>query len=530
MKNKIQLVFLIAFISIFSSFWFSTQSKAEANDIVPVNELSTNLDQNAITKDNNLSAFDNKIKLSFASNTLEEATDVKINLLDEPIEMPWQLKKLSPIYQFDILNKNSYTKNKPFTIQIFYNEKNNDLKKVYFFDKNLKTWRPLPTKDNPKEKFVQATLNLSYARIAVFSFPRVLTVGKASWYAYKKGLFAASPDFPIGSVLRVYNADNNKFVDVTVNDWGPERLKHPDRVVDLDKVAFAKISSLGAGVINVRVEPLKIATNTDGEELEIGKDGASTKLSINSKAAIAMNEKTGEILWQKNATSSMPLASLTKLIAVKVFLDTKPDLKKKIVYSKKDEEYNYKYCKPWESSKIKLNDGDIVTYENLIYGSLIGSANNTIETIVRASGLKRDAFIKKMNESVTSWGASSTRFIEPSGLSPENVSSASDYAIILKEVMSNPIIQKASTMTRYDFTTINTKKKFYVYNTNKIIGTNNLTFTGSKTGYLDEAGYCLATRVKTDNNNVIVVTLGADTRKNSFAETIDLIKYAILNI
>ncbi|MDO8260442.1 MAG: RlpA-like double-psi beta-barrel domain-containing protein, partial [Candidatus Magasanikbacteria bacterium] len=358
----------------------------------------------------------------------------------------------------------------------------------------------------------------------------ILTTGRASWYAHKGGNFAASPDFPAGSVLRVYNQANGKYVDVTVNDWGPERDKHPDRVVDLDKVAFSKIASTGAGVIDVYVEPLVIVPDADGKELGFDKDGLTGIFNIKAKSAIAINEDTGKIIWEKNATSTLPLASLSKLIAAKVFLDTNPVLSEKIAYSKKDEEYNYAYCKPWESAKIKLAEGDELTFENLIYGSLVGSANNTIETMVRASGLARDEFIKKMNESVIEWGASTTHFVEPTGLSPENVSSASDYAIILKEVLTNPIIQKASVMSRYVFSTLNTDEEHRITNTNKIIQTRDFNFTGSKTGYLDEAGYCLATRVLHGVNNLIVVTFGAATRDQSFSETVDLIKYAILNI
>lgn len=81
--------------------------------------------------------------------------------------------------------------------------------------------------------------------------------GKASWYAYKKCLCAASPDFPKGTRVRVRSvSDPAKFVVVRINDWGPERDKHPERAIDLDAVAFKKLAPLGAGVISVTVEPL----------------------------------------------------------------------------------------------------------------------------------------------------------------------------------------------------------------------------------------------------------------------------------
>ncbi|HPN54627.1 MAG TPA: G5 domain-containing protein [Candidatus Moranbacteria bacterium] len=75
--------------------------------------------------------------------------------------------------------------------------------------------------------------------------------GWGTWYAWKGGLFAASPWLPMGSYAKVTNKANGKSVIVQINDRGPFGA---NRIIDLDKVAFAKISSIGAGVIDVKVE------------------------------------------------------------------------------------------------------------------------------------------------------------------------------------------------------------------------------------------------------------------------------------
>jgi hypothetical protein len=75
--------------------------------------------------------------------------------------------------------------------------------------------------------------------------------GLGTWYAWKGGLFAASPWLPMGSFAKVTNKENGKSVIVQINDRGPFG---PNRIIDLDKVAFAKIASIGAGVIDVKVE------------------------------------------------------------------------------------------------------------------------------------------------------------------------------------------------------------------------------------------------------------------------------------
>jgi rare lipoprotein A (peptidoglycan hydrolase) len=81
--------------------------------------------------------------------------------------------------------------------------------------------------------------------------------GVASWYYHQNGLFAASTKFKKGSVVRVINQANDKYVDVVINDYGPSVKKHPDRIIDLDKVAFKKIAHLKTGIISIIVCPLK---------------------------------------------------------------------------------------------------------------------------------------------------------------------------------------------------------------------------------------------------------------------------------
>jgi D-alanyl-D-alanine endopeptidase (penicillin-binding protein 7) len=130
-----------------------------------------------------------------------------------------------------------------------------------------------------------------------------------------------------------------------------------------------------------------------------------------------------------------------------------------------------------------------------------------------------------MNDSVKSWGATSTSFVEPTGLSKDNVSSPYDYAIITKEIYSNPIIKKISTTVRYSFSTINKKIKHTLTNTDKLLQYNKFNIIGSKTGYLDEAGYCLMTRVQTKDGNLIIVNFSSTSKANNFSDNEKLIGY-----
>jgi serine-type D-Ala-D-Ala endopeptidase (penicillin-binding protein 7) len=363
----------------------------------------------------------------------------------------------------------------------------------------------------------------------------VMLSGKASWYAYQGGMFAASPDFPRGTVLRVYLQSNPaKKIDVVVNDFGPDRVKHPERVIDLDKVAFAALADLGMGVIGVRIEP--IGTTSVRAVSAVSSVPATNKLvkkdalGLTSKSAIVVSAKTGKVLYKKDENLQLPLASLTKIVAAKVFLNTKPNLSKVVAYKKQDENYNKKYASLGEIALLRVKDGETMQLRDYLYASLLGSANNSVETLVRASGLSRETFIYRMNKYAKSVGATKTKFVEPTGLSPENVSSVSDYALISRYALQDGSIEKVTKAKSYTFSTVNTKQRHYIKNTNKLVG-NGVTVTGSKTGYLHEAQYCLMTRAKdAAGRQVIAITFGTPNRTASFAETKKLIQYGFTKI
>ncbi|KKW31370.1 MAG: hypothetical protein UY76_C0059G0003 [Candidatus Uhrbacteria bacterium GW2011_GWA2_52_8d] len=167
---------------------------------------------------------------------------------------------LGNIYLFDILNKESYDGSDFFFLEIKYPESEDGMhgrRRIYFYNAVKSMWEELPSIDNPETASVRALIHLPYARLAIFE-DEVPEVGEASWYAYKDCDCAASPDYPKGSYLVVTSVeDSEKSVTVMVNDYGPDRAVHPDRIIDLDKVAFAKLASLGLGLIDVRVRLLQ---------------------------------------------------------------------------------------------------------------------------------------------------------------------------------------------------------------------------------------------------------------------------------
>lgn len=490
----------------------------------PSNISHISLDSETVAKGYEAKSPDGAFKLSLTPGLISEPTAIDIQTISG-MEMPWRMERVSNVYQFELSNKRAYDGSRPLSLQIATSSAVRTLTHIFIYDGVGHVWESLPTQSAPDGSFVRAPIHLAYARVAVFSYPDILAMGDASWYAHKKGNYAASPDFPKGSRLRVYNTSNGKYVDVTINDYGPDRARHPNRVIDLEKAAFKSIASLGAGILRVRIQPLFIPS-IGSTMLGIPTEGIGTQPNISSKAAIVMDEESGDMLYEKNADEPLPIASLSKLVAVRVFLDTRPSLNTVVTYSIRDEHLNREYVdNPSEAARLKVKDGETMTIEDLLYASLVGSANNTIESLVRISGMSRKEFIQKMNDSAILWGARTAHFDDPTGLSPKNVSSARDFAILAREAFRNPIIQKASVTKQYVFSTLNTKKRHIIKNTNSLVSRGAFELTGSKTGYLYEAGYCLIARMKYQSRTIMVIALGDQGREKNIDHIVALLQY-----
>lgn len=241
-------------------------------------------------------------------------------------------------------------------------------------------------------------------------------------------------------------------------------------------------------------------------------------LSLTSRAASVMDVKNQRLIYQKNAEQKFPIASLTKLMTAIIFIETKTDLNKEVIFSQEDNKEIEEYFAPGEAiGKLYLNPGETLKIKDLIYSSLVGSANNATMALVRSTGLSIKEFVRRMNERAQVLGLKNTFFKEPSGLDSGNVSTASDIARLADYAFKNNLISKITAAKKYSFQTLNTKKWHTIKNTNWLIGGLNGIF-GSKTGYLNEAGYCLTTAIRNKDKEVIITLLGVKDNKTRFEE------------
>ena len=254
----IKISFSLSFVFF---FFFLTPVFAQELEVI----VSTSFDAATIVKGYTLESSDALMRVGIRPQTLNVATRVDVKTLDPSImqETLGAHTLLGNIYLFDILNKESYDGSDFFFLEIKYPQEEtidqslHGRRRIFYYNGVKSVWEELPSEDSPETQSVRALIHLPYARLAIFE-DQLPEVGEASWYAYEGCDCAASPDYPKGTYLVVNSvSDPTKSVTVRVNDYGPDRTVFPDRIIDLDKTAFAKLASLGAGVIQVHVKLLQ---------------------------------------------------------------------------------------------------------------------------------------------------------------------------------------------------------------------------------------------------------------------------------
>lgn len=222
--------------------------------------------------------------------------------------------------------------------------------------------------------------------------------------------------------------------------------------------------------------------------------------NLASVSAAVVDLKSGSKLLTKNADRVMPIASITKLMTAMVVLDAKLSLKEKIRFTKKDKKKINNYF-----SRIRIDStlsrGDVLRI------ALMSSENLAAAALGNNFPGGVTAFVKAMNKKARQLGMKRTRFVDSSGLSEKNVSTAADLAKMVAAAAKYSTIKKYTTTQVY---TARFKKPRYILgytNTNVLVRTGKWDVKLSKTGYLDEAGRCLVMITKVKNKDVIMVLL-----------------------
>ena len=245
---------------------------------------------------------------------------------------------------------------------------------------------------------------------------------------------------------------------------------------------------------------------------------------VRAKAALVLDMKKGEVIYQRNATSPFPIASITKLMTVVTFMDLEPDLKKHIEITRKD---------VYRANWTKLRYREQVSVKDLLYATLIASDNAAARALVRATGLSMENFVEKMNTTAISLGLSKSEFTEPTGLDARNISTAFDCVVLLWNALQNEVLAEILLAKEYRFGT--NRRIHTIRSTNRLVREiapqRNWECVGSKTGYIRRAGYCLVLRAHGDwGEEIYAVILGGPTSRTRFTDMRRLLDWSLKNI
>lgn len=244
------------------------------------------------------------------------------------------------------------------------------------------------------------------------------------------------------------------------------------------------------------------------------------ELLPNAKSGLLIEASTGEIIYEKNKDEKVPVASMTKMVAQIIILENIE--KGTLTWNEKIKVSSN--AAGMGGSQIWLQPGEEMTVRDLMKGITMASANDATVALAERIAGTEEAFVKQMNEKVKELGLKSTHFVNPTGLDEENhYSSAYDMGLIAKELLKHEQILEFSKVYE-DYIRQDTPNKYWVVNTNKLVrfyeGAD-----GLKTGFTDNAGYCMAVTAKRDGMRLIAIVLGETSGKVRNQETSELLDY-----
>ena len=253
------------------------------------------------------------------------------------------------------------------------------------------------------------------------------------------------------------------------------------------------------------------------DEIEVGTETVNEP-NIFSKYAIVMERTTGTILYEKDAYTKCAMASTTKILTAIIAIE-KCELNDMVLISKKAAQTG--------GSTLGITANTEMTMESLLYGLLLRSGNDCAVAIAEYIGQNLDGFAKLMNKKAKEVGMEKSNFVTPHGLDNENhYTTAYDMAILTEYALQNEVFLKFVNTKEINIIINGLERN--LNNTHELLGNVSGVY-GVKTGFTGNAGRCLITAVKRDNLDIIIVILGADTKKIRSSDTQKLINYIYNN-
>ncbi len=232
------------------------------------------------------------------------------------------------------------------------------------------------------------------------------------------------------------------------------------------------------------------------------------ELRLRSESAIVLDAKKGDVIYGKNADKIRPIASITKLMTAIVVLDAQLPLNEKISIRSADVDRI-------KNTRSRLSIGSKLTRKELLLLALMSSDNRAAAALGRTYPGGKRSFVKAMNNKAFELGMGNSLFVESTGLSSRNVSTARDLAKLVGAAHRYKLIRKYTTTAAYAIKLPHRKRKLLYKNSNSLVRRGVWDIDISKTGFLKAAGRCLVMHAQILGRPVIIVLLdswGKNTR------------------
>lgn len=229
-----------------------------------------------------------------------------------------------------------------------------------------------------------------------------------------------------------------------------------------------------------------------------GLHAVDDPLDLRSSVALVIDQETQEVLFRKNDQAVLPIASITKLMTGLVVAEAQLPLGESITITQDDVDTE-------KGSRSRLAVGSVLTRGELLHLALMSSENRAAHALGRTYPGGMGLFVQRMNARAQSLGMNDTRYVEPTGLSSRNQSSAQDLATLVSAAYKEPLLREMSTSHGREVEV--GRRVLHFNNTNRLVKSPQWDIGLQKTGYISEAGQCLVMQAQVAGRKLIMVFL-----------------------
>jgi len=252
----------------------------------------------------------------------------------------------------------------------------------------------------------------------------------------------------------------------------------------------------------VAVERRSIVRLADSPRLSYGQiaglHGTEDALDLKSSAALVIDQDTREVLFSKNDHAVLPIASITKLMTGLLVSEARLPMDEFVTITQDDVDTE-------KGSSSRLRIGTTLSRGELLHLALMSSENRAAHALGRTYPGGLSTFVSMMNAKAKTLGMRDTVYVEPTGLSSRNQSSAQDLALLVNAASSNSMVRELSTSPNYQVAVGNRTLQYNT--TNRLVRSPDWDIGVQKTGYISEAGQCLVMQTKIAGRKLIMVFL-----------------------